>query len=353
MSVITHSELVRELSSTTDFEVVEILLNPGLESTFPWLATQAGSWEFYRFRSLVVHYEPLLSTAHDGLMAMAVEYSVGSSRPPDLKTLMAYQGARSCPVWQKCQMSLDIKSGFPSGGFKYVRHNIEPDDPKLYDCGALMVVVRKPQVSVSAALLRITYTVEFKTPQVEKPLALADGLLSAVRDSETTLLTYEDVNSASGTGFYHMPFFVDQNTLGATVVTLNDGGKAYVLSPGTYQVLAAATLDSDLKSTTPDEFKVSFKIGTGDATGASYTYPVELLKSAYNFYTDGSADLNNFVASGFLYLEQISAIVAAIEFDVTETLVSGSILLGIGSGIILRYLGRGRENARMMSAIAA
>lgn len=347
MSTIVHSELIRELPSTTDFEVVEILLNPGIETTFPWLATQAGSWEFYRFKRLQISYEPLLATTHDGLMAMAIEYSVGSTPPPDLKTLMAYQGACSAPVWQKCKMNLDVKSGFPNGGFKYVRHNIDPDDPKLYDCGALMIAIRKPEASTSAALLRVDYTVEFKTPQVEKPLALADGILSAVRDSDTKILDYTTINAASGEGYVHLPLFVDQNTLGVTVETFADGGKGYVLQPGTYYVNCSANIRTDIAEAVPSDAMYTLKLGVSAPEAAAFTYPDELTKTLLASFTNGDSEWLSFVAQGLLYVDQVRTAAATLLYAVDSALSSGTVNLLIGSGIVIRYLGRGRENVRL------
>ncbi len=46
---IVHRELLATISGSVAFATNSYVINPGLSSSFPWLATQAAGWEQYRF----------------------------------------------------------------------------------------------------------------------------------------------------------------------------------------------------------------------------------------------------------------------------------------------------------------
>jgi len=62
-NIVTHKECVAQIMGTSAFTVNTLAINPGLSSTFPWLSIEANGYNYYRFRSFQIRYDP---RQHDG-----------------------------------------------------------------------------------------------------------------------------------------------------------------------------------------------------------------------------------------------------------------------------------------------
>lgn len=338
---IHHKETLGEIKCQADFTVNTYIINPGVEAVFPWLSQQAGSWEYYRFSNLRVTYEPLVSTTYTGLVMLAYEYAAGSSPPPDLKTIMSYSDARSSPVYRSCSAPLEIGAAFPAGGFKYVRHVQVPTDRKLYDAAVLMVATGSGvNPAYACGILSIEYDVIFKTPQVEKPIALVAGVASANKGVAQTVVSTGTTGSISS-NFAATP--MAYNTIpGIEVVALSDGGTGFILPAGTYRVTADMQLRSDAAGASAGWEEVSVTLQTTADNGATYhplTNPSTSVQSAEAPVSPAGFRYYNIVNDAIIFLEQATTFAVGLAALVTASITSGAVTVRQGSTLNFRQLG--------------
>jgi hypothetical protein len=149
------------------FTATPYALNPGNQSMFPWLATQAAGWERYRFRKLRVQYVPRCPTSTVGSVILAIDYDAADETPLNEARACSYYGAVSSALWQDIDMSASVTA--LSGGMssKYVTPGViaENLDIKTYNAGNLFVcTIDSPTDGVASGKLWVEYEVEFYTP---------------------------------------------------------------------------------------------------------------------------------------------------------------------------------------------
>lgn len=169
---IHHTELIGTISGSQNFTVQRtIQLNPGLATSFPWLSTQAQSWEQYRFSSLNVHYISRSAATAAGSIMLVPDYDVLDAPPSSEIIAMSYKDARDENVWRSFAIRLDQRAMFPTGNRKYVRLGLVSNaDLKTYDVAALNVcTIGTIDNTTSIGKIYLEYTVEFFVPQVNTP----------------------------------------------------------------------------------------------------------------------------------------------------------------------------------------
>lgn len=149
----------------------EFWVNPGLADTFPWLSTQAGGWQQYRFNRLALRYVPRCSTSSPGVVSIAHDYDVLDPAPISEVIMMSYYGAVQDACWANILMELDPVAMHPDGRSKFIRDGIVPgSDLKTYDVGAMYISPDGFDVAANAAgNLFWEYDVELSVPQTKSP----------------------------------------------------------------------------------------------------------------------------------------------------------------------------------------
>lgn len=191
--IICHRELVATIPGSTAFTVRSFELNPGLPLVFPWLATQADGWEFYRFRRLSFEYIPRTATTTVGSVYFTPEYDPMDTAPSTEAEAVAAWGTVSTAPWAGTAFTLDPDSMFPTGLRKYVRNSVQATDLRTTDVGVLHVStvgqadganIGQLWADYEVALLvpqLHTSTLALRTTQVTAPtLALSSGLPSNI-----------------------------------------------------------------------------------------------------------------------------------------------------------------------------
>jgi hypothetical protein len=165
--VINHREMFDGVSANIAFSCTAYAINPGNQSLFPWLATQATGWERYRFRRLRVQYVPRCATTSSGTVVLAFDYDAADDPPANEARACSYYGALSGAVWQDLDMPGSISALAGGVTSKYVNAGALPTglDIKTYNAGNLFICTTD---SVSDAFacgkLWVDYEVEFQTP---------------------------------------------------------------------------------------------------------------------------------------------------------------------------------------------
>jgi hypothetical protein len=166
---IVHEELVGTVTGTAAFtQSNAFALNPGIAATFPWLSTQAQSWQFYKFHRLRLCYYTRAITTDRGSVLMCADYNASEAAPATETIASSYLGCVEESPWVKtfC-MDLDVKSMLEPGDRKFVRLGplAANQDIKTYDGGNLFVFTVDGS-AVAWGKLWLEYDVEFFVPQL-------------------------------------------------------------------------------------------------------------------------------------------------------------------------------------------
>lgn len=165
---VVHRELLCSIVGSADYAVFKrFMLNPGINESFPWLATMAPSWEQYKFHSLKFIYLTRTGTSTPGSMMLAPDYDAADAAPIGELVASSYKGVVEDAPWKNITCSLPSKDLNSSNGFRYVRsETLAPNlDIKTYDSG-VMNVITIDGTAVNWGKLWVEYDVEFKIPQL-------------------------------------------------------------------------------------------------------------------------------------------------------------------------------------------
>lgn len=224
--VVRHREYLADINATTAFTVQTFALNPGVASSFPWLAQVASSFEEYRWRGLLFEFKSLssdavLSSATSsalGSIVMATQYNALSPAFPDKKTMENYEFA--CSEKPSCTFihPVECKPGVTPVTKLYVRSGGIPAnaDQRLYDLGEFSIATVGMQANSGVAgELWATYEVEFFKNKYN-PIELTDHLVLAT------------VTNAAPLGLTTAAGSVQGSNLGGTI---NAAGTIYSFPP--------------------------------------------------------------------------------------------------------------------------
>lgn len=196
-TIVTHREYITDIksgptipagTSSTAFDITEYALNPGVSSTFPWLASIAANYEEYDILGMVFAYvatsgESVASTSTAlGSVIMATEYdptkpafvnkqamenySFATSAKPSVSQMHAIECAKiRTPVKQ-----LYVRSGANTG-----------TDLRWTDFGNFYIAtVGYPAVAVTLGELWVTYKVKLIKPRLPITVSLGGQLATGV-----------------------------------------------------------------------------------------------------------------------------------------------------------------------------
>jgi len=210
--VVRHKEFVCDVLSgpsgtPTDFNVLRTLyLNPGLSTSFPWLASLARQYQEYTWRGMVFHF---VSTSGNsvastntalGTVMMHTDYRVTNTSPASkVELLNEYFATDNKP--SECfvhPIECDPKEN--PYNVQYVRTGAVPsgEDAKTYDLAKVNIATQgMPSTSMNCGEIWVTYEVELRKPQITSMLGDADHLYGSTSVSTTAPLG-TSVSTASG-----------------------------------------------------------------------------------------------------------------------------------------------------------
>jgi len=176
--VVPHTELVGALSMPVpdgpnpQFKTLyRLRLNPGSESTFPWLSRMAPNFEFYRFRRLAFKAITRCPTTSTGSLVMSPDFDAADGEVAITEQfIFSNKGSTDSPVWKEQQVvALDPASM----NRLYKSHSVMSDlrfsqtkqDQKTIDVGQLFVCSDTTiAAGTSFGKLVVDYEVEFFNP---------------------------------------------------------------------------------------------------------------------------------------------------------------------------------------------
>ena len=173
--VVRHKEFLGTISGSANFAIQrQIVINPGLPESFPWLSTIATSYQQYKIRGMVYHYIPTSGVAISGtnsaLGAVMIQTSYRSNDTPPTDKVELLNEYWSNEVVPNEQMIHPIECDPKENPFNihYVRGGSVPtnDSPLMYDIGRTFVATQGMQGTNIVGDLWVTYEEEFKKPVV-------------------------------------------------------------------------------------------------------------------------------------------------------------------------------------------
>lgn len=190
VTIIRHREYLGDIQdSNATFTRQSFPINPGLNSTFPWLSSIAGQFEQYEMRGLVFEFKSLSSDAvlnsagspGLGYVCMATEYN---SHNPDFLSKRDMEN-HEFAVSNKPSISflhpVECKKSLTTIPTQYVRQGAltNNEDILLYDLGKFQIAVGGMQGSGEgvAGELWVTYEIALL-----KPILTSTNALQALTD---------------------------------------------------------------------------------------------------------------------------------------------------------------------------
>lgn len=167
---IVHREKIARIATpgTGAFTVLDAFsLNPGVSTTFPWLANQAAGYESYNFNRLRFVFVPSVGSAVPGTICMGPDYDANDAPPAGEIALGAYTDSDEERIW--CPLAIECTPKLLRGGVetKFVRQGAigQNQDIKTFDSGNFFVC-STDDTTVQTGKIWVEYDISLHNPQV-------------------------------------------------------------------------------------------------------------------------------------------------------------------------------------------
>jgi hypothetical protein len=207
-SVIRHREYLTDISGSVGFAINSFPINPGVVTTFPWLASIAAGYEQYKLRGIIFEFHSTSATAVSstntalGTVIMATEYNsnlpaftnklqmenheYATTTSPCCSAIHPVECARGrTPVDELYVRTSGVSAGSHGSGSAVSQYN-----PLLYDLGQFYIATYGMQAAAVIGELWVSYEIEFLkpalTPQVSSGMVAHYYWDSALGTQPTT-----------------------------------------------------------------------------------------------------------------------------------------------------------------------
>ena len=180
---ITHKEYLGNIDGSTAFVGRVYPLNPGVSTTFPWLAGIAPNYQQYRFNGVVFQYVSTsafaLGTTNSALGKVMMATNYNAEDPPFTSTvgMLATQFSNYCRPADSIMHAIECAPTETASNVYYVRTDIDgkEKDLRLTDIGFTEVAVEGMQSNTEVGGLWISYDITLLKPILNPQNAMSDG----------------------------------------------------------------------------------------------------------------------------------------------------------------------------------
>ncbi len=236
--VVRHREFLTEVTGKQNFTVQRrFSINPGLATTFPWLAGVAAQYSEYRIRGMVYHYIPTSGNAVSstnaalGTVMLQTSYRANEAQPTSkVEMLNEYWSNESKPSEEFCH-PIECSPRENPFNIQYVRTGDVPstDNVLLYDLGTTTLAVSGQQADdIVLGDLWVTYEIELRKPKLTD---LTGESINGLRYTATANLNTTTCFGTNGAESFDST--VGGSSISTTALTLARG------NVGTYQLTMA------------------------------------------------------------------------------------------------------------------
>lgn len=216
---IRHREFLGDITGSTAFALTSYAINPGMSTTFPWLAQIAVNFEEYEFHGLIFEFKSTSANALNstntalGTVVLASEYNVARPLFTSKQAMEAYEFATSTVPSSSTVHPVECKPSLNVYTHQYVRSTAVAlgDDLAKYDVANFQIATTGMQAAATIGELWVSYDVSFLKPRLPPSTTLNPG---AVLHSRS--MAFSSATAAAPAGSTGMTSIA--NTLGATVV---------------------------------------------------------------------------------------------------------------------------------------
>lgn len=271
-TTITNREMISgSIPGSTSFTIQNNLsLNPGLAATFPWLSTQAGSYEQYRFLKLEFEYVPIAPTSKQGDIVMCADYDPINPAPTSEIQAVDHDGAIIDSIWKHTVSRLPARELHAVGPRKYIRTTVVHGDLKSYDAGKMFVCTNNETDNTVIGKLFVSYVVELYTPTIAPT--------SYTLASATTAIGNIIAQNLITGGSYNLdPNYVFSDVFNV-VIAGSAGFKTITMPYGFYRVEYGATF----KNTAAELFTASLTLTVNGVAVLAGSIPTTTLTNVAN-----------------------------------------------------------------------
>jgi hypothetical protein len=168
-NIVCHREYLGDIFGTAGFNNTSYPLNPGINTTFPWLSSIAQNYQQYKFHGIIFEFRPLITdfvtNGAPGVVIMATNYNAdvpiyttkqemeNSEYAVSVKPTRDLMHGVECATNQTVLSELYIRSGVPPVG----------QDLRLYDLGNFQFATQANPIQ-DLGELWVSYCVEFFKP---------------------------------------------------------------------------------------------------------------------------------------------------------------------------------------------
>jgi hypothetical protein len=168
---ICNHEFIRDISSSTALSIINFGVNPGLQSTFPWLSSIASSFQKWEPNGIVFFYRATSASALNstntalGTIVGAVQYDVDEANPSEKTGLMNLAGAMAGPPNDDNMFPIECAPSMRLMRNLLIRRGPIDDDLQKYDLGKFLLSAVGSQAAATVGELHICYDITLKQPQ--------------------------------------------------------------------------------------------------------------------------------------------------------------------------------------------
>lgn len=272
---IKHREFIGDIVGNATFTInQDYIINPADQTTFPWLHTQATSWEKYRFLRLRFYYVTRVATSATGTVMLIPLYDAKEQAPDSEAHATAHVDTVQDVVWTDVECAMNIAR---MGGERYVSASIQAGDQRTSNAGKLVVATDGCSVLTANGKLWVEYEVELTTP-VALPSTPSCSAINVYRLTNDVALTADNVYQALNVPFtmVHDGLDIDRYMTATTNGHFNLPRGSYLVT-----VIMAFYNATAERTSVVSEFAVS--TGTTSATRGQFDETVAA--NAVNTYT--------------------------------------------------------------------
>lgn len=190
---IKHREYLGDITGSTAFSSRSWSLNPGDDTTFPWLSGVASNFQQYRFKGLLFEF---VSTSADalnstntalGTVVMATQYNVNRPNFVSKQEMEAYEFSCSTRPSASLLHPIECNPDETPMTHLYVRSGTVPsgEDARMYDLGKFQLATVGMQAAATIGELWVTYDIELLKPRLN-PYGTYSGEYTRIKNGAFT-----------------------------------------------------------------------------------------------------------------------------------------------------------------------
>lgn len=226
-TVLRMEEFIVNIPGSEEFDIKSYIVNPGYEDVFPYLATVAPRFQFYRFKKLHFEFRTRCGSTQVGVVGMAPEYNSEEQPPSTIQTASNVKSAISDVPWKDIRLKCDPSMMFATAPHKSVRSYRGPESI-TYDALRLNIW-REGQASTALiGALYAIYEIELWAPQIQE-LIISPRLISDFYNVDTTTILGLDTWQAVPVAAIYDPLHIGEQE----AVT----EKYFKPPPGAYRII--------------------------------------------------------------------------------------------------------------------